>query len=434
MIFKIILVVSALCLALISRFSLALLPDRMGDITVYRSWAERVDKYGINSSYFQNFDPPIDYPPLIPDILGIIHKIYQKYDFSYFEKWCDPLNFLIRMPATISDIIISLILFLVVKKRSNFKVAYFVMLAYGANPAIILNTAYWGQTDALHSLFLVLSIICLVYNKPELSWGFITLGVFTKPLTWPFIPLILFLTVRDYKLTRLPICFFIALSVALIILFPFIYHHNLTHIIARIITDLDVMPSISLNAHNIWWICSFGPPWVSASIQPIPGLSFRLIGIILFSVFNLFTFLKFYKMRNKDTNYLVSFSIAFAFFMVVTHMHENHMFAIFPLLAMIYFRDRRLTWVYGLLSITFLLNIILHDPFIMIEYIYKIPFHMDMIDEFYTTEFMALSHRLMTIINSLVNTVLFVYVILYIFMTKNIWCDGKFSNKEKYNL
>jgi len=104
--------------------------------------------------------------------------------------------------------------------------------------------------------------------------------------------------------------------------------------------------------------------------------------------------------------------------MLATHMHENHMFAIFPFLAMTGFRDWRLIWVYCLLSVTFLSNIILHDPFIMIEYFYKIPFHIDLIDKFYAPEFMAPSHRLMTIVNSLVNTVLFAYVIFYLFIKK----------------
>jgi hypothetical protein len=265
-------------------------------------------------------------------------------------------------------------------------------------------------------MFLLLSIACLIYKRAEWSWLFITLGVFTKPQAWPFVPLILFFTYRNYGARRLFRCILVSLATSLVILSPFIYHSRLRDIAIRMTMDIDLMPFISVNAHNIWWLGGLGLSWVPAAGRVFGLVTYKMAGIILFGFFYFFILLRSWKARNQELIFLFSASIALAFFMLLTHMHENHMFTVFPLLAIVYFRDRRLGWLYAFLSLTFLANMILHDPFIVSEYIYKLSFNsQDLVKFTYSPEgSISFTHQLMTLLNSFINTCLFAYLVIYL--------------------
>ena len=52
---------------------------------------------------------------------------------------------------------------------------------------------------------------------------------------------------------------------------------------------------------------------------------------------------------------------AFAFFMGMTQIHENHMYAVFPLLAVAAALNWRLWPLYAVLALTWCANMLLHD-------------------------------------------------------------------------
>jgi hypothetical protein len=47
--------------------------------------------------------------------------------------------------------------------------------------------------------------------------------------------------------------------------------------------------------------------------------------------------------------------------MLMTVVHENHIYAVVPLLSLIWWRDRSLRWLYLAISVVFLVNLLLHD-------------------------------------------------------------------------
>jgi hypothetical protein len=51
----------------------------------------------------------------------------------------------------------------------------------------------------------------------------------------------------------------------------------------------------------------------------------------------------------------------FGFFMAMTQVHENHMYVVFPLLAVAAAVDRRLWPLYAVLAVTWCANMLLHD-------------------------------------------------------------------------
>jgi hypothetical protein len=101
------------------------------------------------------------------------------------------------------------------------------------------------------------------------------------------------------------------------------------------------------------------PPWKTV---PILAAAFAL-GAVGLAMFGLFYGVCLHDFHGS-TLYFVSASIAFGFFILSTHMHENHFFHFFPLISLVWFLDARLRRIYLILSLTFLANMALHDPYL----------------------------------------------------------------------
>jgi hypothetical protein len=93
-------------------------------------------------------------------------------------------------------------------------------------------------------------------------------------------------------------------------------------------------------------------------------LSYKEAGILLSGSFIAVTIWKFWQSRLPEALYLAAASIAFGFFMLSTHMHENHWFMLFPIFAMIAFQKPLFRKLFYLLSVVFFMNLLLHDPYL----------------------------------------------------------------------
>src|SRR6202035_1496350 len=75
----------------------------------------------------------------------------------------DMLRFMLRLPSLFADLLSGALIFRVLRQRStvSFSAAVCITAAYLFNPTLIFDSAYWGQTAAVHSLLMLLSIIAL---------------------------------------------------------------------------------------------------------------------------------------------------------------------------------------------------------------------------------------------------------------------------------
>jgi hypothetical protein len=199
-------------------------------------------------------------------------------------------------------------------------------------------------------------------KMPELSWASLALGILTKPLVIPFVPLFLVHTVRHYPLKR-----FLASSVAtagasFLVFLPFVSTGQLSRIFRDLITQVDVQPYLSVNAHNGWWFAG-GRPWVPADTPILGPLSGRILGMLMFAAFYAWVLRRYWCSKNEDSLAQATAATALGFFFLSTHMHENHLFHFFPLACLLLPADSRLKKYFVLISITFLTNMALHDPF-----------------------------------------------------------------------
>ena len=143
--------------------------------------------------------PPPNTPPLLLYPFWALGWLYQQLFSPLFPPtWLnDPpiLRFMLRLPALAATCW---------RRRScachggaRRAVALTAAGFYLFNPALIFDSAYWGQTAALHTLWMLLAIIAA--SLASFGWAGVALAlaVLTKPQALAIAPLVLLLAWRE---------------------------------------------------------------------------------------------------------------------------------------------------------------------------------------------------------------------------------------------
>jgi len=130
-----------------------LLKFQSGDYNTHLSnWYDFIKSHGFGSFKY-NFS---DYTPLYTYFLGFftLLPIYKLYS--------------IKLLSIIFDFISAFFVFLIVKDKykKNYLIATISGAAVLLAPTVIINSAYWGQCDAIYTAFLIGSVYFLLKDKP----------------------------------------------------------------------------------------------------------------------------------------------------------------------------------------------------------------------------------------------------------------------------
>ena len=125
------------------------------------------------------------------------------------------------------------------------------------------------------------------------------------------------------------------------------------------------MPVVTANAHNVWWLVTRGKPDFVFDSEPLIGplafLTYRQGATLLTLLVMAYGIWRTDPHGRDGELSAMAAYIAFAWFMVTTRAHENHDMFVLPLLVMATPRSRFAWAIFGLLSLTLLLNMALHD-------------------------------------------------------------------------
>jgi Gpi18-like mannosyltransferase len=251
------------------------------------------------------------------------------------------------------DIASALLVFLIVKKHAGFKLAFPAMLFYAFNPAIIYNSAIWGQVDSVNTFFILLALMFMESEKPELAGASMAVAILTKPQSLLLLPLIVILLVKSQKPFRIVKASIVSVAVFISLALPFYLKTSLFQLIKTYGTAYNEYSFTSLNAFNLWAFPGFWKP----DSTPFLFLSYRIWGYILFGV--LFAYVAYRTAKNRDNRsiYFASAVLVFGFFMLFTRIHERYLFPMFAPLAIIMSLDRRFIAVFWVMTATFLFNL-----------------------------------------------------------------------------
>jgi Gpi18-like mannosyltransferase len=310
------------------------------DIGDFSYWFNAAAEHGIRPFY--SVAGFADYPPFNVYIFWVFGSLTKASGIS--------ITSMVKLVPNLFDLATALLTYIFVRKQASFKVALTATALYTFNPAVIYNTAVWGQFDATYTFFLVLSLMLALKSKPKLSAAAFAIGLLTKPQGIALLPLVAFLIYKKNGLKNLLFSVLVFAATVFLVILPFDWRGNpLTFLSNIYFGAYGGYAYTSINAFNIWGLYGL---WV-------PDGSFYILGWALFGAFAVFTLYFLYKRFNTSDEFLAifgAFMLFFAFFMLPTRIHERYLFPAISMLALMFPFLKRTRLLYAALTATFLIN------------------------------------------------------------------------------
>lgn len=260
-----------------------------------------------------------------------------------------PEVLLYKLPAILADLITGYLIYKIILKFKDSRVALWAAGIYIFNPAILANSTLWGQVDSLTALFSLLTVYLMALN-PYLSASSLALGTLIKPQAAFIAPVIIVLMIKNkWKYTQVLTYIIIGLAIFILGFVPFRLQANnlFVFIFNRLVFSANEYPYASVNAFNFWGILAMWKP--DNLIYQIAGivLSLSILAAVIYKTWS-----------KKGAEYLWMAIIFLATFLFLTRIHERHMLTVFAPLIISASLSPELLIVYAVLSLTYIANLL----------------------------------------------------------------------------
>lgn len=345
-----------------------------GDIDHYVYWTRLVTLGGVQDAYKGTWPETYAvYPPVTLYGYQAVGTLYQwlqdptfNPDVALASTW---LRRALKFYALFWHLLAGTAVFFLVRRLANPARAGMAAGLYLVNPAAIFVVAHWGQPDGAHSLFSVLAVGLVVLGQATLGWGAMAFAALAKPQAWAILPLLVVATLRTSGWQGIARGWGLGAVIGTVLLLPFLVTGRLGEFLSLPGVISTVMPVVSANAHNVWslWFLPQGqdPIFLRDTDPFVAGLSFRTVAGVFVLLQFAFTYWLYWTRRAGLAE--AAALGALGWFVFTTQAHENHLFFALPLLSLAWPRRPGLLVPFGVLSLTVLLNMALHDQLLLEE-------------------------------------------------------------------
>lgn len=326
------------------------------DMNCFIAWSDMVFSGGFGAFY--KSESFTDYPPGYMYILYAIGAVR-----SWLGLAWDSIatRVITKLPAIIADLGSGYLIFRIASKRIKETGATILSALYLFTPAVILDSAIWGQTDAVFTFFVAL-MCCFVTEKKLIPAYFVfAIGILIKPQTLIFTPVLIcgiidHVFLEDFnwsKFFKNLVCGIGAILLIGLLMLPY----GFSDALGQYTETLGSYEYASVNAYNIWTM--MGLNWVGQDGYLI-GLTYEtwgMIAIVLTVITSIVISLLCKK--NESKYYFIGAFACTCVFMFSVRMHERYVFPAMLLLILCYsIRLRKEIYIlYAILSTTAFYNI-----------------------------------------------------------------------------
>ncbi|MBV8720608.1 MAG: phospholipid carrier-dependent glycosyltransferase, partial [Candidatus Eremiobacteraeota bacterium] len=316
------------------------------DVQTFISWSLSLAEKGFGNFYANaGF---ADYPPGYFYILWFVGQIWE-----IFFKGIDAGHYvimqaLVKLPAILADLGVGALLYAIARRYASAAVAAGVAALYLLNPAVICNSALWGQVDSISGGLALLSIYCLLRSDDVQrgnslngwivgAWLAFGYSMLIKPQAAVLLPLLVAFAFvdaarRTERIRSTALGVGAAVVLALLLVEPFHPSNPLAAFAwlgQRYAYGSNVYAYNTVNAFNLWALR--GQMWVPDTPQTDTMYLFRIVpqvwwgvGLVVAAV--TLTVWRYVQERTSRA-LLESCAIAtIAFFILATRMHERYLF------------------------------------------------------------------------------------------------------------
>ncbi len=335
-----------LAVSFLIRVLLFSLQGYQNDMGTFAYWFNTAAETGVRPFYTVVLENVgwIDYPPFNVYIFwafGSLAKTLAAFGVGIFN--------IVKLVPNLFDLATAGLIYFFSRKQLSFKQSLLATALYAFNPAIIFNTAVWGQFDAIYTFFLVLSLMLALKSHPKLAAAAFAVGLLTKPQGIALAPLLVLLIYKKSGLKNLLFSVLVFAVTVFVVILPFEWSNPVTFLSSIYFGAYGGYAYTSINAFNLWGL--FGL-WV-------PDGNLFIVGWALFGAFSAFTLYVLHKRFHVSGEYLAifaAFMLFFSFFMLPTRIHERYLFPAISMLALMFPLLKRTRPLYVALTATLLVN------------------------------------------------------------------------------
>jgi dolichyl-phosphate-mannose-protein mannosyltransferase len=158
----------------------------------------------------------------------------------------------LKIPGILADAAIGAGVFAFLLRRAGSRTALWACAAYALNPAILFDTAFWGQHDAVAAGLVALSLYLVETDRVEAGGAAYVLAALTKPQAGAFAILFVALMLRRFPVRRVLKGALAGLGVAALLFLPFLLHGTFALSIEALVrSTFGGEPFVSCNANSV---------------------------------------------------------------------------------------------------------------------------------------------------------------------------------------
>ncbi len=332
------------------RICIGLLYYNEFDTFWYRGWALSLPE-GFFDVYARAEQISLDYPPLYLFCLyftGLGYRLFGVDTARVLQM------LLMKFWPILFDSLCIYAIYLAARKKGE-TVAVFAAALWAVNPSAVFNSSFWGQTDGLMALLLVLSFM-LADEHPTAACFMMAIAGLTKYQSLFFAPVLLLYIFRKYGVARLLRgCAAAAGTVAAVFLPFMIGARNPLLFFSVYFGGASTYPHCTLNAYNLYGIFSLN--WIEDKNIAFLSLSFAQINTIVLLIIAAAVIYLMLKAARPNI-YVGGLFIMQCLFMLTTRMHERYQIVVLPFALMAYVttKNRHFLWQFWMLTFMTLIN------------------------------------------------------------------------------
>ncbi len=266
------------------------------DTNCFFSWANMLWENGISNFYSPDYF--CDYPPGYLYILWLLGGLLDAFGLHSITG---ASLLIIKTPAILCDLAAGYLIYRYAGKYFSNTKAIFLSACYLFHPAVLINSSFWGQTDAVFTLLVIIVCILLSEKRTIPAYFIYAAGILIKPQTLVFAPLIL-CALAEYMLRTGSVKKILtnlagglaAILMMVLLAFPF----GMQNVFTQYTDTLSSYPYAAVNACNLWGL--FGQNWISQDTK-LGVLTYAQMGTISIVLITLgaFVFFFFFKKTHR---------------------------------------------------------------------------------------------------------------------------------------
>ena len=332
------------------------LPGHRGDLALFDKWMRAALRFGVVHLREHTW---CDYPPGYLYLLKAVGLLWTTVSGLSLPPPGSPTQrLLLKLIPTGADLGAAYVLYRIAAARRGPGAALAVCAAYAFNPAMLFNSAVWGQADSLIAFLLLLSVWAVSRSRIASGFAVWAAAVSVKLQAVVVLPALLLSTYRVEGGKGILNACWGAAGALLLVLFPFYWAQTIGSVITIVRTASGRYPFLSLYALNVWWFFAGSQSrWTSDAMRAGNGLlSYYTLGILMLGIATGLILVRLSRQLRGGQDPAPALFAAcglqvLAFYLFPTEMHERYIVPALVLFAAAAIWTPGLWWAYGLASV-----------------------------------------------------------------------------------